>query len=172
MKTGICICFLMFCILNISLHAQVTVTKKSMLPASQAITSSKDIFLSTIDPAVTKIVFATIKQSSGDKMHITGFVKNIGGKDFKSNANQQIIQLWEIRTPSDKQMLKQLPFTNLNVGQEIKIEYDLPALKPADEFPPDYQVVIVYDPDILIDANKNNDDANNKNNSLLKNPRN
>jgi len=155
-------------------QAQVQVPVKAKIPGSVsgAVTTGRDVRVSLIDPAVTKIVFTTIKQTTGDKLRVSGMVKNIGGKDFESGQNQQIIQLWEIITPSNRRMLKQVPFVRLAAGQEIKIEYDLPALKPGNEFPPDYQVLIVYDPDILIDANKNNDDARDANNSLTKNPRN
>lgn len=128
-------------------------------------------YKNTIDPAVTDIKFATIKKTTGDKLKITGVVKNIGGKNFVSGVNQQFIQLWEIRSGVDRRKLKDQAFTNLNAGQEIKISIELPAIKPGKEFPPDYQVVIVYDPDIYIDANKANDDAVSSNNTLTKNPR-
>ncbi|WP_461044362.1 hypothetical protein [Spirosoma harenae] len=49
--------------------------------------------------------------------------------------------------------------------------YERPAFKPENEFPPNYRAVIVYEPDILTDNNKNNDDANTENNTLVKNPR-
>lgn len=149
-----------------------TPVDKSKLPATNTNTSAAAIFANLIDPAVTGITFTTVKLSTGDKLVIKGTVKNIGGKTFESGSNQQVIQLFEIRTPTNRVMLKQLPFSRLTPGQELKIEHTLPALKPGDEFPPDYQVLIVYDPDIFIDANKNNDDGNLKNNSLSKNPRN
>lgn len=132
---------------------------------------SKLSYKNTIDPAVTDIKFTTIKKTTGDKLRITGVVKNIGGRNFNSGANQQFIQLWEMRSGVDRHKLKDLPFTSLNAGQEIKIILELPALKPGKEFPPDYQVVIVYDPDIYIDDNKTNDDSVSSNNSLTKNPR-
>lgn len=132
---------------------------------------SKLSYKNTIDPAVTDIQFTTIKKTTGDKLRITGLVKNIGGKNYSSSANQQFIQLWEIRSGTDRRKIKDLAFTNLNAGQEIKIIMELPAIKPGKEFPPDYQVIIVYDPDIYIDANKANDDALSSNNSMTKNPR-
>lgn len=125
----------------------------------------------TIDPAVVNLRFWTSKLPSGDKLMVQGIVKNIGGKDFSSGAKQQQIQLWEVSTPSNRKMVKQIEFTSLRAGQEININYERPALKPGDEFPPNYEVLIVYDPDIFSDANTNNDDANMKNNKMSKNPR-
>ena len=149
-----------------------TPVDKSKLPATNPNTSAAAILASLIDPAVTGITFTRLKQSTGDKLVIKGTVKNIGGKTFESGANQQVIQLFEVRTPTNRIMLKQIPFSRLTPGQEIKIDHTIPAFKPSDEFPPDYQVLIVYDPDIYLDANKNNDDGNQKNNVLTKNPRN
>lgn len=132
---------------------------------------TKQLYKNTIDPAVTDIKFTTIKKTTGDKLRITGVIKNIGGKNYVSGANQQFIQLWENRSGVDRRKLKDQAFTNLNAGQEIQISIEIPAIKPGKEFPPDYQVILVYDPDIYIDANKSNDDAVSSNNSLTKNPR-
>lgn len=128
------------------------------------------IRLNTIDPAVVNLRFWTSKLPSGDKLMIQGIVKNIGGKDFSSGTKQQI-QLWEVSTPTSRKMVQQIEFSSLRAGQEISINYERPALKPSDEFPPNYEVLIVYDPDIFSDANPNNDDANMKNNKMSKNPR-
>lgn len=144
---------------------------KVPVPTSNAVSTRNAINLNTIDPAVVDITFTTVKQNSGDKMRVCGLIKNLGGKNFESGENQQLIQLWEVRSSSDKQKLKEIRFNRLNSGQEIGICHELPALKPGKEFPPDYQVIIVYDPDILSDANKNNDDARSNNNSMTKNPR-
>lgn len=154
------------------IQGQTTGPANVKLPVSKAVSTANNVNLSVIDPAVTNITFTTIKLASGDKMRVTGIVKNKGGKNYESSENQQVIQLWEVRSSNDKQKLKEISFVRLNAGQELKISVDLPALKPGNEFPPDYQVLIVYDPDILMDANKNNDDANYGNNTLVKNPRN
>lgn len=175
MKTIILFTLLITVVLTSStVWSQTTITpvNKTVLPVSKAVSTPRDILATLIDPSVTAVTFAHVKLSTGDKLKITGTVKNIGGKAFESGANQQVIQLFEVRSPSNRIMLKQLPFSRLTPGQEIKIEHSIPALKPGDEFPPDYQVLIVYDPDIYMDANKNNDDGNQTNNVLTKNPRN
>ncbi|MFZ1751598.1 MAG: hypothetical protein WAU01_15475 [Saprospiraceae bacterium] len=152
-----------------TLSAQTLSKIKS--PPADAIESKKAVYLNTIDPATTSITFKIIKLSTGDRLQIIGIVKNIGGKNFRSNSNQQHIQLWENYASDNKKMVKQIPFTNLNSNEDIKIIYERAAFKPGNEFPPDYQVFIVYDPDIFIDNNLNNDDANLNNNSIIKNPK-
>lgn len=154
--------------LSISLHAQLGTQAK--LP-SQPIGNTKEIIKSLIDPAVTAIEFKTIKRTTGDLMRVTGVVKNIGGKNFVSGVNQQQIQIWENYSSSNRRMVKQLPFVRLNAADELRITFERPAFKNSEEFPPDYEVMIVYDPDIAIDANPANDDARLTNNKLSRNPR-
>ena len=127
---------------------------------------------SIIDPAITELSFSTIKRSSGDILRITVTLKNIGGANYQSNANQQNVQLFEEWTPDQPRQVKVFPFQNLNAGAGLQFVYETPAPKPGNEFPPNYRAVIVYEPDILSDANPKNDDANAANNSLVKNPRN
>jgi hypothetical protein len=133
-------------------------------------TNKANTLLAGIDPAVTSITFATVKLSNGDKLKITGTVTNKGNSDYESGDNQQMIQLWEIRSPGDRQMLRQILFSRLNSGQELKITHEVPYPKKGKEAIPEYQVVIVYDPDILSDANKKNDDSNSSNNTMTKKP--
>ncbi|MFN4147187.1 MAG: hypothetical protein ACK4GN_15275 [Runella sp.] len=128
--------------------------------------------LNVIDPAITDINFRTIKQSTGDRLQITVTVKNLGLANYSSNPNQQNVQLWEEWSSTNRRMVKAFPFQNLNGGASLNFVHERAAFKPADEFPPNYVAVIVYDPDIRIDANPSNDDSNLSNNTLAKNPRN
>ena len=136
---------------------------------TRVVNSNKtNTLLASIDPAVTSITFALVKLSSGDKLKITGTVTNKGNSDFESGENQQMIQLWEIRSPGERQMLRQMLFSRLNSGQELKITHEVPYPKKGKGSTPEYQVIIVYDPDILSDANKKNDDSNASNNTMTK----
>jgi len=164
MKTLICLISL---ISFGNLHAQFNTAK---LP-SKPIDNSLEIIKTMTDPAVVNIEFKTIKRSSGNLLRITGTVKNKGGKNYISGANQQQVQLWENYSSTNRKMVKQLPFNQLLCNQELNIVFERPAFKVSDEFPPDYEVVIVYDPDILMDANQNNDDAVITNNHMTKNPK-
>lgn len=136
----------------------------------QIITNSNSVYLNTVDIAVNSIDFKAIKKATGSNFRIIGTVKNIGGKDFISNTNQQSIQLWEIHSDTEKKLVKQIPFKNLKCNEKIKIVFERPAFKIGKEFVPDYQVIIVFDPDIVNDNNTNNDDAILSNNSLIVNP--
>jgi len=65
-------------------------------------------------------------------------------------------------------------FQNLTPGQEVKVSYTRAWGKssPAEgEFPPKYILIISFDPDIYIDGNDNNDDANTGNNRMEKSSR-
>lgn len=102
---------------------------------------------------------------------ITGTVKNIGTKDFSSSEGQQFIYLYEKPLGGTATPLLSLPFTNLAAGDSLFVTYtrNWDASSPVEgEFPPDYILSIMYDPDITTDGNENNDDVNNDNNSLTK----
>ncbi|MGB4969594.1 MAG: hypothetical protein WBO31_08695 [Saprospiraceae bacterium] len=136
----------------------------------QIITNSNSVYLNTVDIAVNSIDFKAIKKATGSNFRIIGTVKNIGGKDFISNTNQQSIQLCEIHSYTENKLVKQIPFKNLKCNEKIKIVFERPEFKIGKEFVPDYQVIIVFDPDIVNDNNTNNDDAILSNNSLIVNP--
>lgn len=136
---------------------------------TKPIDNSREILRSMIDPAVIAIDFKIIKTGTGNVLRVSGIIKNKGGKNYYSGVNQQQVQLWENYSSTNRRMVKQMPFTQLNAGEEIKIIFERPAFKTSNEFPPDYEVLIVYDPDIAIDSNNNNDDAVLSNNRMIKN---
>lgn len=146
-------------------------TPKLKDPTATVISGVNSGRLNVIDPAVTDIAFTLIKQNSGDKLRITVKIKNLGLKAYESGNNQQNVQLWEEYSSTNRKMVKVFPFQNINGEVSQTFVYERPAFKPSDEFPPNYTAMIVYDPDIKIDNNLNNDDANASNNKLTKNPR-
>jgi hypothetical protein len=155
-----------FCL---QLSAQVPTNAKNINKGVGGKPTSEN--LKFADPAVTNISFRVIKQNTGDRLQIKVEVKNIGLRNYESGANQQNIQLWEEYSATKRTLVKTYPFQNLNSGASISFMYERSAFKASDEFPPQYRAIIVYDPDILMDNNKNNDDPNSKNNELSKNPR-
>ncbi|MFN8353277.1 MAG: hypothetical protein U0Y10_02420 [Spirosomataceae bacterium] len=140
-------------------------------PAEVVVQGANSGRLNVIDPSITDISFVLIKQNTGDKIRVTVTLKNVGLKHYQSNANQQNVQLWEEYSSANRKIVKVFPFQNLNGGASLTFVYERPALKASDEFPPNYTATIVYDPDIRMDNNVNNDDANLGNNSQTKNPR-
>lgn len=106
---------------------------------------------------------------------ILGTITNIQD-DFVSGAGQQAILLYErsLGTPSGNpgNEVARVNFTTLGAGEALTISYTRTwnASSPAEgEFPPDYRIVISYDPDLLIDGNNDNDDDNSSNDELIRN---
>lgn len=140
-------------------------------PSAAAIRGANSGRLGTIDPAIDDIRFSFLKLNTGDKMRVTVTVKNLGLMNYESGSNQQNVQLWEEYSNTNRKMVKLFPFQNLNANASFSFSYERPAFKPSDEFPPQYKVIIVYEPDILSDNNTKNDDSKASNNSMTKHPR-
>jgi hypothetical protein len=102
------------------------------------------------------------------RVTITAIVKNVGDTAWMSRPGQQSLQLLE--TPSGATtggtVKVACDFPTLNVGQEVRCPYAR-AWDTAIEFQPSYRANILFDPDILLDSNKKNDDVNPKNNSAF-----
>ncbi len=118
----------------------------------------------SVDPAVTSIDFSIVRrytQFTG-LVRITVVVKNLGISNYVSGANQQGILLYSGTT-----LLKSQPFGNLAPGQTATLTFDTNwnSSSPAEgEFPPTFKGLIVYDPDITLDGNAQNDDCSSLNN--------
>jgi len=124
-----------------------------------------------IDPAATEIRFEIVRRDSQftGRIRITGEVKNIGNKAFQSGPNQAAAYLYQLPpgATSGGTLVAQQPFTDLAVGNALNVswERDWNSSSPSEgEFPYSYRLLIVYDPDIYMDANKENDDCNGNNN--------
>ena len=116
------------------------------------------------DPSANRIGFRLINKTSqfAGNVEIIGVVKNVGGAAYESGPNQQGMHLY-----ADTHLVKSQAFQNLAPGQEVEIRHSRPwnSSSPAEgEFPPEYKLIITYDPDIRIDANPKNDDCNGANN--------
>lgn len=102
---------------------------------------------------------------------IKGTILNIGDT-FASGDNQQSIILYEkiLGTPMGVVVARK-SFKNLEVGETLEVSYNRiwNSSSPAEgEFPPEYTLVIGYDPDLYLDGNVHNDDVNSENNRLTK----
>lgn len=123
------------------------------------------------DPAAIRIDFQIVRKYDQFKgrIRITGVVKNIGSKDFRSlpGQRQASAHLYEGIPGGSFTLRAQKPFADLNRGAEIRVTYERNwnISSPSEgEFPPTYRLLIVYDPDIRMDDTKDNDDCNNRNN--------
>jgi len=122
------------------------------------------------DPKAMGVKFAVISKdpkwpATQGKIRITGEVKNVGNAVFESNPGQQqaSAQLFEEPAGGRGVFKAERKFANLAPGASIFVSYER-AWNTATEFPPKFILMIVYDPDIYIDANKKNDDCNRNNN--------
>jgi len=111
------------------------------------------------DPAVQRIDFEVLRRTGAftAQVRISGVVRNVGALGFRSRPDQQNIQLYE-----NQRLVQTARFQDLAPGEEVRVEYvrDWYAASPGEgEFPPTYHVLIVYDPDIFLDSNAENDDA-------------
>ncbi|SIO52152.1 hypothetical protein [Chitinophaga niabensis] len=144
------------------------------LPAHIQLTEAqmKKIMIKKIDLSASKINFTIIKCKDRFNAHVVveGVVKNTGGLAYSSNANQQSALLYE-DNGGRLQLVASQSFQNLAPGAEVKVSYTRPwnRSSPAEgEFPPNYVLVIGFDPDIYIDGNDSNDDSNYGNNRFTR----
>jgi len=118
------------------------------------------------DPACMEIEYSLLSQTSETEgtVLVKGVVQNIGLADFLSDPNQQSVQLW-----ADGVMVAMTPFEDLVFDQQVTVEEEL-GWDTESEFPPvqHYQLIVTYDPDILLDDNLNNDDCRFTNNSIYR----
>ena len=126
------------------------------------------IYSCGIDPAASKIDFAIVQRTTQfrGRVRVTATVKNVGRGDFISSRGQQTALLY-----SDRTLVARRDFLNLAVGQSFTFSYDRlwDSSSPAEgEFPPEYRLVVTYDPDIYIDGNSQNDDCSNANNNRVR----
>ena len=127
-----------------------------------------------IDPAAFEIRFEIVRrvtQFTG-RVRITGVVKNIGNAAFSCSpgAVQASAHLYQMPpgAAAGGTLVGHTDFSTLAVGGTVMVSYerDWNSSSPSEgEFPPSYKLMIVYDPDILLDSNTANDDCNTSNNS-------
>ncbi|GEM_PF-996191 len=127
-----------------------------------------------IDLAASSIEFSVVKTDDFKGVAtIKGIVKNVGD-NFSSGDGQQTIYLYErsLGTPSTQPgtIVAQKAFTTLSAGQTLEVSFsrNWNSGSPAEgEFPPEYILLISYDPDLYIDSNLNNDDTDHGNDEIL-----
>ena len=116
------------------------------------------------DPAAVAIqasVVAAAPDLSWADVALTGVVRNNGGA-YASGANQQVALLQTTAGAT----LGQANFPILAPGQSVNIGSTI-RVASGDEFLPDVQLQISYDPDIFIDGNTANDDCRMGNNQTV-----
>ena len=129
------------------------------------------------DPAAQEIRFEIAQRYTQfrGRIRITGVVKNIGGKAFIAGPDQAKAYLYQMpagvpcANATGGTMIAQKAIVNLAAGatSELSWERDWDSSSPSEgEFPSCYRLFITYDPDIYMDASKDNDDCNQNNNKI------
>ncbi len=115
-------------------------------------------FLKFRDPAAERIDVEVLSHISG-RMRVTGTIRNRGNADFESGKNQAGVHLYRDGIPIASQT-----FESLKAGETLSVSHEFTG--PGGDIPPTFKLMIMYDPDIFIDGNPNNDDAVATNNVL------
>src|SRR5690606_29140905 len=123
----------------------------------------------SIDLAAHAIEFSVVNTSDFEgEVTITGIVKNLGD-DFISGEGQQSIYLYErdagLASDNPGTLLTEEAFTTLDAEGTIEVSFSK-TWNTSIEFPPDFILMISYDPDLHIDDNPHNDDSNSENDML------
>lgn len=124
----------------------------------------KDLFKKDIDLALDKIDLSIVskKDNYRGKIKMEVVVKNVGRRNYTTGAEQQVAILYE-NTGAGSRVVATQSFGNSAINGFVKFSY-ITDWQTSDEFPPSYTAVIVFEPDIYIDGNDNNDDSNASNN--------
>ena len=97
-------------------------------------------------------------------------IRNVGGSPYISNPKQQEIMLIEKEFSKPDRVVLRQPFRNLSPGQDITVTYRSQITRYNEVYPYPvervYELSIVYDPDIRIDGNPQNDDCRSSNNKV------
>ncbi len=118
------------------------------------------------DPAAVELKAHLVRKASPYEgtVKLVGVVKNIGKKAFKARSGQAAVVLYENPPGGRSREIKRKAFTTLHPNATIRVEHTR-TWRTSYEFPPNYKLMITYDPDIYMDETKENDDCNQKNNS-------
>jgi len=162
--------------LGSGVSAQITIPEKlqkniqrNELPKEVTIPANllkKDIDLSAHEIRVSLL---RVYDANNAKIKIEGIVKNVGRLAYTSGTGQQVALLYEEMPGSGMRLVATRNFRNLGVNATTSLAFTKIWNKTANaEFPPNYVLVITFDPDLYTDGNTNNDDAVSTNNRITK----
>ncbi len=116
---------------------------------------------------VLRIDFELVEQTSESTgtVRITGVAENTGSGVFDSSAGQQSLQLYSGQSLNSLTLLETQEFVDVMPGEQIMVTHTM-SWSTTDEFPPLFQAVLSYDPDIYIDGNDDNDDCATSDNAV------
>lgn len=115
-----------------------------------------ELRIDCMDPAVVDMYAEVLSgDEHGGRIRITVVMANIGEQDFVSGEGQQAVYLMY-----GGQSVAIEEFVNLaaNEAEEVVLTYEV-DWSLSTEFQSNFEGVILYDPDIYIDGNEDNDDC-------------
>lgn len=120
-----------------------------------------------VDPAISRVTL--FKTSTGSSIRLAVEVINRGTSTWTAGANQALVN-WQLRNNNTGQVQgsSRALATSARAGARM-LSYSTPYYRNAFdtfEFGGNVTVSIAYDPDIAIDGNRCNDDANIANNTV------
>ena len=119
------------------------------------------------DPAAVDIRLANIRSRLHEgatyfDFDVVGTIRNVGAGAWSSGRGQQVASLK--RNIGSSTTLASRDFIRLSPGESFTLSSPM-SVYAGEEFPPDLELSIGYDPDIRIDGNPANDDCRMGNNS-------
>ncbi len=136
----------------------------------QQVRPGRPLQLACPDPAIVSFSVGRITSTPGPApgnwpiytIQLRAVLKNVGGGAYNTRPNQQAVAI--IERGSRTRDVKYQPFGNLGVGAQVMVTAQIRNWRRSNEFPPNYEAHIRYDPDISIDGNPQNDDCRGANN--------
>ena len=123
--------------------------------------------LCTPDPAIVSVTLT--KGSRPTDVRISYVVTNVGASAWRSGANQQGVHLRALNANTGRSFVSDRALTGVAAAGATMQRFTTPLIVNAFdnfEFAGHVDVFIGYDPDISIDGNRCNDDANADNNTV------
>lgn len=121
--------------------------------------------LCTPDPAIVSVTLT--KGARRGQVQISYVVANLGSSAWRSGAEQQGVHLRAVNANTGGVFVSDRPLTGAAAAGATMQRFTTPMINNAFddfEFAGSLDLRIGYDPDILIDGNRCNDDANDGNN--------
>jgi len=120
------------------------------------------------DPAAQSLTFVVLSRDAAHptrgRIRVTGVIRNIGNAEFVSDPRQAKALLAETPPGGHPTVRAEQAIARLAPGASLTLNYET-TWDTAREFPSKFTLRVDYDPDILSDANRKNDDCNSNNNS-------
>src|SRR3990167_6220382 len=121
----------------------------------------------TVDPSIVSVTLT--KGARRGQVRISYVVANAGSSAWRSGANQQGVHLRAVNANTGGVFASDRPLTGAAAAGATMQRFTTPMIENAFddfEFAGSLDLRIGYDPDILIDGNRCNDDANTANNEF------